>query len=167
MMDQKRDVLDPLPQRRQVQRNHVKPVEEILSEDLPADRLLQVFAGGGQDPNVHGGGDGGAKTLNLLLLKRPQKLGLQVHAHGTDLVQEERPARSLLEASRMGAGGSREGAALVPEELAFQKRVGHRGAIQRHEGAGGTAAALVDAAGYQLLASAALASDQHRHVGVG
>src|SRR5262249_7949787 len=55
-----------------------------------------------------------------------------------------------------------EGAALVTEQLRLEQRLGQRGAVDRDERLGGTARALVDRAGEELLARATLALDQHR-----
>ena len=61
--------------------------------------------------------------------------------------------------------GAGEGALLVAEELAFEQRLGERGAVDGHEGAAGARAAAVEGAGDELLARAALAAQQHGRVG--
>ena len=55
--------------------------------------------------------------------------------------------------------------ALVAEELALQEGLGQRPAVDRHEAAAGARARVVDGAGDQLLAGAALAVDEDRRAG--
>ena len=52
----------------------------------------------------------------------------------------------------------------MPEQLALQQRLGHGRAVEGHEGTGAPPAAVVQGAGHQVLAGAALAGDQHRGV---
>ena len=68
----------------------------------------------------------------------------------------------LLGAHRVG-----EGAAGVAEEVRKQQRLGERGAVHRHPGRAGTAAHAAQLAGGELLAAAALAEKEHRHVARG
>src|SRR5690606_2034441 len=60
-----------------------------------------------------------------------------------------------------------EGPLLVAEDLALDERLGQGADVGRHERALATAAQVVDGAGDQLLARAALALDQDGQVGVG
>ena len=55
----------------------------------------------------------------------------------------------------------------MAEQLAFQQRLGQGGAVDLHERPVGAQAVVVDRAGDQLLAGAALAADQHGGVAVG
>ena len=50
----------------------------------------------------------------------------------------------------------------MTEELALEERVGNRTTVQRHEGVVGEVAVEVDRTCHELLAGAALASDQDR-----
>ena len=45
MLDKERDVLPALPQRRDIQRDHIKAVEEILAKFSLVDGLLQIGEG--------------------------------------------------------------------------------------------------------------------------
>ena len=58
-------------------------------------------------------------------------------------------------------------ALLVAEQLAFQQRLGQGGAVEADERPVLARAGVVDGAGHQLLADAALAADQHGGVGAG
>ena len=98
VLDQRRDVLAPLAQRRNVDRDHVEPVEEILLEPAVGDHLPEVAVGRGDDPHVDLLGALGAERLELALLQHAQQLRLQRRAHRADLVEEDacrrRPART-------------------------------------------------------------------------
>src|SRR6185295_8388364 len=60
-----------------------------------------------------------------------------------------------------------ECAALVAEQLAFDQLAAERGAVHLDHRLAAARAAVVQRVGDQLLAGAALAADQHRHVGIG
>ena len=98
----------------------------------------------------------------MTLLQRAQQLGLYRGRELADLVEEERAARGRLEASDAPLDGVGEGAALVTEELALDQALGNSRAVDRNEGTAAPRSVLVDGAGRQLLAGAALAADQHR-----
>ena len=49
---QRRDVLDPLAQRRHDDREHVEAIEQILAKRLVADRVLEVAVRGRDDADV-------------------------------------------------------------------------------------------------------------------
>ena len=105
-----------------------------------------------------------ADALERLLLQQPQHLGLQGQRHVADLVEEQGAAVALLELADAAAVGAGEGALLVAEQLALQQVLRDGGAVERQERRLGAGAVLVDGARDQLLAGAALAGDQHRHV---
>ena len=84
--------------------------------------------------------------------------------HVADLVEEERAAVALLELADPLAVGPGERALLVAEQLALQQALRDGRAVDRQERLVGPLAVLVDGPGDQLLAGAALAEDQHRHV---
>ena len=101
-----------------------------------------------------------ADALDLLLLDHAQDLGLRLQRHVADLVEEERSAVRLLELPGAPIGRAREGALLVPEELALEEVLGDRGAVDVDERAVGPVAHLVHEPGDELLAGAVLAVDQ-------
>jgi hypothetical protein len=92
-----------------------------------------------------------------LFLQQAQHLGLQGQRHVADLVEEKGAAIDLLELADAPAVGAGKGALLVAEQLALQQLLRDGGAVEGQEGRLGTGAVLVDGAGDQLLAGAALA----------
>ena len=97
VLHQQRDVVAPLAQRRQLHRNHVEPVEQILAERAVRDHPVEIGVGRGDDPHVDLDGVRVADPLELALLQHPQQLRLQRRAHRPDLVEEERALVRLLE----------------------------------------------------------------------
>ena len=55
----------------------------------------------------------------------------------------------------------------VPEELGLEQRLGHAGAVERHEALGGSSGPAVNQAREHVLADTALAGDEHLHVARG
>src|SRR6185295_8052999 len=82
-----------------------------------------------------------------------------------NLVEEERTAVGLFEEAFACRGGTGEGAARVPEELALEERFGDGGAVHGDEGPVGAAAVGMNRLGDELFAGAAFAGDEDRRVG--
>ena len=99
VLHEQRDVLAALAQRRQLHRDHVQPVEEILAERAVGDHLREVAVGRGDDAHVDLDRVRVADALELALLQHAQQLRLQRRAHRPDLVEEQRALVRLLEAS--------------------------------------------------------------------
>src|SRR3989475_9133630 len=94
-------------------------------------------------------------------LFRSQDLRLQREAHVRDFVEEQRAAPGLLEPTDLARDGAREGALLVPEQLALEQVLGNGGAVDRDERPRGLRAVMMDGAGHDLLARPRLALDEH------
>src|SRR5262249_15352053 len=123
---------------------------------------LQILVGGGKHANVGLNGFVASHTLEPLLLNETQDLALRQGRHVGDLVEKDSAARALLELADAPSIRAREGAFLVPKQLAFQKLFGNGRAVDSQERAGRAAAVLVDGPGHQFLAGAALAADEYR-----
>ena len=78
----------------------------------------------------------------------------------TDFIEKHGPALGNFELALLLDNGSGEGALLVAEELAFEQRLGQRGAIDRHARLVGACAVAMNGARHQLFARSALAEDQ-------
>ena len=97
VLHEQRHVLLPLAQRRQLHRDHVQPVEQILAELSFGDEPAQVAVGRGDDADVDLDRVRIADALELALLQHAQQLHLQRRAHRADFVEEERALVRLLE----------------------------------------------------------------------
>ena len=108
----------------------------------------------------------GAHPLHLALLQHAQQPHLGRGRHVADLVEEDGAAVRRLEQALLVAGGAGEAALHVAEQLALEQGLGQRRAVHRDERLVLARAAVVDGAGHQLLAGAALALDEHGGAGV-
>jgi hypothetical protein len=162
-----RDVVTPLAQGGDVDRDHRQAEVQIFAE-LPAlDLFFQVALGSGHDAGVGAQRLVAAHPPELVALDHPQQLGLHVDRKLADLVQEHRALAGGLEGALAGGHGAGEGATLVAEQLALDQVVADRAAVNDHEGRAGPPALLVNAAGQDVFAGAGLALEQHRRVGGG
>src|SRR5438552_1496036 len=166
VLDQERQVLDPLAQRREDDRDDVRPVVEVLAEAPRLHLGLEVLVGGGEDADVDLEGAVAAHPLELALLEHAQDLRLRLRPHVADLVEEERPAVGDLELALARRDGPREGALLVAEELALDQLARERRAVHLDERLRAPRAVVVGRVGDQLLPCAARAADEDRQVGV-
>ena len=74
-----------------------------------------------------------ADALERLLFEEPQQLGLQAWHHLPDFVKEHRATVGSLEQATLLAIRAREGAPFVPEQFAFEQRLGQRRTGDVHE----------------------------------
>ena len=165
VVGQQREVLEPLPQRRQLHRHDRQPVVEVLAEAPLLHPLLQLAVGGGDDAHVHRPLLVGADRDHGAVLEHPQQLGLGRQRHVADLVQEQGAAVGELELALLGGVGAGEGALDVAEELGLDQGLRQGGAIDGDEAPPRAFREPVQGARHQLLAGAGLAQDQHRGVG--
>ena len=164
-MHEQRDVVGALAQRRQVHREHVDAVVEVLAEAAARDELIEIAVGRGDDADVDATILIVADPAELLRLQDAQELGLQRQRQLADLVEEQRAGvrgreQTLAIARRVG-----ERAAHVTEQLVLEQRLGDRGAVDDDERRVVARRRVVDRARDQLLAGAALAEDRDGHVG--
>ena len=92
MLDERRNLLAALAQRRQLQPDDVEAVEEVLAEAALGDELFEVGVGRGDDADVDLDGLRLAERVDFVGLEEAQQLRLDVEADLGDLVEEERAA---------------------------------------------------------------------------
>ncbi len=116
-----------------MERYDIESIVQILPEIALFDLLLQVGVGGGYDAHIKLDRFIGADPLHLLFLQHPQKFGLKVRRHGTDLIQEDSPMIGALELAGLVSDGPGEGAAHMAEQFAFQQGFRDGAAVDRNE----------------------------------
>src|SRR5262245_25888885 len=121
MIDERGNVVTPFAQRRQLDRNHVEPVEQVLLELAFGDHLAKIAVAGRDHADVDALGPFTAERFELALLEHPQQLRLQRRAHRADFVQEDRAAVCQRELALLGRRRAGERAADVAEELRFEQ----------------------------------------------
>src|SRR5436190_2051102 len=82
-----------------------------------AEGSAQIAMGRGDDADIGADRLPAANGGELALLQYAQQAGLRLGRHIADLVEEQRAAGGLLEASLVARGGASEGAAFMAEEL--------------------------------------------------
>ena len=102
MVDERRDFVAPLAQRRDGQRDDVQPVEQILAEPALLHQALEVGVGRGDDADVDGEGVRLAERVDLAGLEEAQQLRLQVETELADLVEKQGAALGGSDETRDG-----------------------------------------------------------------
>src|SRR5262249_16723974 len=152
----------PLAQRREAEGEDVEPIEQILAQLALLDRILRFQVRRRDDADVDRLLGAPAEPPELPLLQHAEQLHLRGRRHLADLIEEERAAIGELEAALPPIGRAGERAFLVAEDLALEKRLGNRGAVDRHERKRGARAELMNRLRDELLAGARFAGDQPR-----
>src|SRR4051794_23254665 len=130
MYRQRADVSPAIAQRGDVNVDHPKPIEEILTELTGRDALRQVAVGGRDHPDVEPPcAIVRADLLDLTLFEESQQESLHAQAHLAYFVQEERPAMGLLQLADLVPVGAGEAAFDVAEQLRFEEGLSQPGAI--------------------------------------
>ncbi len=101
MLDEQRQILGALAQRRKMQRDHVQPIVEVRSKGSLAHRLFQVAIGGGDDADVDVDALLAADAHELALLDDAQELGLKRRRQLAHLVEKDRALIRQLELSEL------------------------------------------------------------------
>ena len=140
MLHQRGNVGETIAQRWHPQHVHIEPIIEVLAEATLGDFLLEIAVRRGHDARVHVDRLVAAQARDFPFFEHTQQLGLRRGRQIADLIQEQRPPARRLEralARRVGAG---ERAALVAEQLALDKLMRQRCAVERDEWAFGIGA---------------------------
>src|SRR5208282_4658019 len=120
-LDELGDIFLPLAERRQLQRNDVEAVIQVLAETAFANQLHQIFVGGRENANVDLDCIGAAETHELALLNDAEQLGLRFRANRGDFVEENRPLVSYFEKAFLRRDRAGEGAFHMAEQLRFEQ----------------------------------------------
>jgi len=101
----------------------------------------------------------GPHPQHLSILQYAQEFGLKIGVSLSQFIKKQRPARRPLEASRAPCYRSREGAFLMPEQLALHHAIRNRFAIDRDKRPFRALAPIMQHARDQLFAGPAFALD--------
>src|SRR5204863_3481295 len=127
------DLAPPLAQRRDVQRDAVQAVIEVLPEAAGRDLCFDVAVRGRDEAHVDRTRLDAADALDLARLDDAQERRLQLGRHVADLVEEDGAPRRRLEQAGLRLRRTRERALLVTEQLALEQALGHGRAVDRDE----------------------------------
>lgn len=168
LVGQGEDILRAGPQRRNMDADHVEPVEKVGAEQAPLDLLFQVAVGGHQQPEIQLDLPGAGEALDGLFLNELQELGLDVGRQLADLVEKQRAVVGKLDFADLSAGSrAGESALFVAEQLRLNEVFVEHGAVDLDERPGGPVAHGVDGLGHGAFAHTRLARNQDVGLGVG
>src|SRR5262249_52967613 len=77
-------------QRRKINRNNIKTIEQIRPEQSFLNRPLQIAISRGNNPNINGNRCNSAHAFELPFLQEPQELRLKFGRYVADLVEKDR-----------------------------------------------------------------------------
>ena len=100
LLDQRRDVLAPRAQRRQLERDDLEAVQQVLAKPALLDQHAQVAMGRGDHAHVDLALAGAADRAHAVGLEHLQQLRLQRRRHLADLVEQQRAAVGFDEHAR-------------------------------------------------------------------
>ena len=120
ILDQRREIFEPLPQRRYANRKYIQTEEQILSKLAACDALLQISIGRGEDPDIRMLRLNAAEPLIRSLLKHTQQFHLHIDTHITDLVEEQCAALRQFETTNAPCQRAGKCAFLVTEKLRLE-----------------------------------------------
>src|SRR5439155_14321964 len=128
---------------------------------LLPDGRFEVTVGGGHHAHVHGEGLLAAEPLQVFFLEHAHQLHLRAGRHITDFIEKDSAVIGLLKPPDTPRVRSRESAAFVAEQLAFQERFRYRRTVDSNEWRGSAIAVLIKRASDQFLSRAGFAADEH------
>src|SRR5208283_5405088 len=152
-------------QRRDIDRNHVEAVVEVLAKRSIFERGAQIAVGSGEKANVDFDGACAAEPLELALLQHAEKFDLDGGRHVSDFIEKERALIGKFEFARLAGGRSGKSSFFVTEKLALQQIFRNRGAVDLDERPGGAARFFVNGARNEVFAHSALAAQKNGGVG--
>ena len=161
-MAEQRDVGFTLPQRRNVDRDHLQAVVEVLPEASGLHFLIEIEIGGRDHPHVYLHRGMAAHRQHLFFLQKTQQLHLQPRGNLGNLVQENRAAVGHFNQAFFIGIGPGKGAFFIAVEFAFDQLFRDGGAVDGNEGTLVADAIVVDRPGEEFLSGAGLAGDQYR-----
>ena len=158
-----RDVLAPVAQRRDPNRHHAQPIEQIFAKPPGADLGAELAVGGGDDPHIHLDAARPPYPLEGLLLQDPHDLALGLERHVGDLVEEQGAAMGALERAHLAR--CTVDAGFGPEQLDFEPLRAHCCAVDRNEGTLRSPGTCMQKAPDDLLAGAGRPGNQNPAAG--
>ena len=165
MLNKQRNILAPIPQRRQRNIHHLQAIKEILSEPSLCNLRWQILIRRADNPNIHSHRLRTAQPLKLFLLQHAQQLRLRLDMHIADLVQKQRPPIRKLKLALPLRSRPGKRPPLVPEQLALDQLRRQRRCIHRDKRPRLSPALLVNRPRDQLLTRTALPANQHPCIG--
>src|SRR5579863_2397040 len=117
VIDQRRDVLAAVAQRRQFDAKDVEPVKKVRTELTFLDQFLQILISSGDAAEVHLDNLIAAHASDFAFLQYPQQIGLCLQGDVADFIEEYCPTFSNFEFAFLAILRARKRAFFVSEEF--------------------------------------------------
>jgi len=161
MIDQKGDVLLPLPEGGQANIDDFEAIIEIFPEFILADQGGKIAIRRRQDADVGLNGPDPADAGDFTVLDGPEDLGLGRQGHIADFVEEDAAAAGQFEFTLFLLDRPGEGPLLMTEKLTLHKALRDGGAIDNDKRFHFPGAVEVDRPGDDFLPRPRFSLDQH------
>ena len=116
-LGQRRNIFNPITQRREMNSQHSEPVVEVGTKTTLANSLFQRHVGGTDHPDIDTLLPLGTDPLDPPSLQSPQQLCLRQQRHIAQLVQEQGAAVGPFKPPPVHPDGPRESTFLMAEQL--------------------------------------------------
>lgn len=139
------DVLPPLSQGWDMNREGIEAKEKILAKSAVAGEGSRISIGSGNDGAVHLARFGAAESHDFMVVEILEKLCLNRQGEISDFVQKERSLLSQFDKPYLALlARACEGSLVIPEELCFKEVLRKSGAVDLDKGFLGSLAALMN-----------------------
>src|SRR5262245_37580481 len=156
------DIVAPLPQRRQSQRQARQALVEILAKAAFPYRSSEIDIAGADDPGVDALAPGTAEPAHGSLLDSTEKLGLERCGQETHLVQEQHALVGGLKEASLRVPCISKGATLKAEQFRLKQALWNGRAVDSDEGAAGAWPRVMQQTRQETFAGSCLTLDEDR-----
>src|SRR5208282_521238 len=141
--------------------HNVNAVIEVFAESPGSHQFLQVFVGGGDEPEVNLPGALAADSGHGTVFEHAQQLGLECQAQSRDLVEQQ--STGVRQFNMTGTRRPRvgKGTLFVSEELSLDQVLRQGGAIDADKGFLRSGSQSDNRSSHKFLSGSTLATDQH------
>jgi len=129
VIEEHRNVIDSLAERRHANANHVEAIVEIETELAFGNQFTEITARRRDDAHIDVTEARVADALQLAELQKPQQERLHAGAAVADFVEHHGAAVRRLEHALVIADRAGEAAAQMAEQLGLEQRIGDTGAV--------------------------------------
>jgi hypothetical protein len=158
-----RHVAVSIAERRKLDSGNVESVKQIGAEVVVLDSPLERCIGSRDDARVQRLLVRAAEPSKATIFDNAEKFCLQLERELRHLVQKDRPVIRYFEESAFERFSVGESTGLMTEQLALQKRLRNRGAVDRYEWLRRAWTRCVDTAREELFAGASFSDEQDGH----
>src|SRR5262245_57955348 len=101
MIDEERDILTAVAQRRHMDWYHIQTIKQIITEGVFGHHLPELLIRCSDNPYIRANGFTTPHPLKFTLLEHAQQFGLQIEAQTPHLVEKQCPRMRQLEFAAM------------------------------------------------------------------